>query len=127
MGWLQIVGSFKALVSFAKEPYKRDDILQKRPITLRSLLIVATPYLKVLSRVFISRVSKFCLETEYRLFYRAFFQKRPIILRSLLIVATPQPVISMIFSQKSILEIFSIVAKNSLKPEFQTLSIIAMQ
>jgi len=29
---------------FAKEPNKRDDILQKRPIVLRSLLIVATPY-----------------------------------------------------------------------------------
>jgi len=28
--------------SFAKEPYKRHDILQKRPIILRSLLIVAT-------------------------------------------------------------------------------------
>jgi len=27
----------------AKEPYKRDDILQKSPIILRSLLIVATP------------------------------------------------------------------------------------
>ena len=31
-------------VSCAKEPYKRDVILQKRPINLRSLLIVATPY-----------------------------------------------------------------------------------
>jgi len=31
-------------VSFAKDPYKRDDILQKRPIIVRSLLIVATPY-----------------------------------------------------------------------------------
>jgi len=31
-------------VSFAKEPYKRDDILEKRPVLLRSLLIVATPY-----------------------------------------------------------------------------------
>jgi len=31
-------------VSFAKEPYKRDDILQKRQMILRSLLIVATPY-----------------------------------------------------------------------------------
>jgi len=30
-------------VSFAKEPYKRDNILQKIPIILRSLLIVATP------------------------------------------------------------------------------------
>jgi len=27
----------------AKEPYKKDDILQKRPVFLRSLLIVATP------------------------------------------------------------------------------------
>jgi len=29
--------------SFAKEPYKRDNILQKRPIVLRSVLIVADP------------------------------------------------------------------------------------
>ena len=34
----------KIYVSFAKEPYKKDDILQKRPVTSRSLLIVATPY-----------------------------------------------------------------------------------
>jgi len=45
MGWLRLVGSFKLQVSFAKEPYTRDDILQKRPIILRSLLIEATPYL----------------------------------------------------------------------------------
>ena len=44
MGWLPLVGSLKLQVSFAKEPYKRDDILQKRPIILWSLLIVATPY-----------------------------------------------------------------------------------
>ena len=31
---------FNWYVSFAKEPYKRDDILQKRPIILRSLLPV---------------------------------------------------------------------------------------
>jgi len=43
MGWLRLVGSFKLWVSFAKEPYKRDDILQKIPVILRSLLIVATP------------------------------------------------------------------------------------
>ena len=30
---------------FAKEPYKRDDILRNRPVILRSLLLVATPYL----------------------------------------------------------------------------------
>jgi len=35
----------KLQVSFAKEPCKRGDILQKRLIILRSLLIVATPYL----------------------------------------------------------------------------------
>ena len=43
IGWLRLVGSLKSQVSFAKEPYKRDDILQKRPKILRSLLIVATP------------------------------------------------------------------------------------
>jgi len=42
--WLRLVGSLKLQVSFAQEPYKRDDILQKRPMILRSLLIVATPY-----------------------------------------------------------------------------------
>ena len=41
MGWLPSVGSLKSQVSFAKEPYKLDDILQKRPTILRSLLIVA--------------------------------------------------------------------------------------
>ena len=44
MGWLRWVSSLKLQASFAKEPYKRDDILQKRPIVLRSLLIEATPY-----------------------------------------------------------------------------------
>ena len=37
------VDSIKLNVSFAKEPCKKDYILQKRPILLRSLLIVATP------------------------------------------------------------------------------------
>jgi len=32
MGWLWLAGSIKLYVSFEKEPYKRDDILQKRPI-----------------------------------------------------------------------------------------------
>ena len=44
MGCLRLVDSLKLQVSFGKEPYKRDDILQKRPTILRSLLIVATPY-----------------------------------------------------------------------------------
>jgi len=37
----------KIKVSFAKEPCKRDDILQKRPTISRSLLFVATPYLSL--------------------------------------------------------------------------------
>jgi len=44
MGWLRLVGSLNLQVSFAKEPYKRDYSLQKRPVILRSLLIEATPY-----------------------------------------------------------------------------------
>ena len=44
MGWLRLVGSLKLQVSFAKEPCKRDYILQKRPMILRSVLMVATPY-----------------------------------------------------------------------------------
>jgi len=44
VGWLRFVDSLKLWASFAKEPYKRDDILQKRPVVLRSLQMVATPY-----------------------------------------------------------------------------------
>ena len=44
MGWLSLVGSLKLQVSFEKEPYKRGDVLRKRPVILKSLLIVATPY-----------------------------------------------------------------------------------
>ena len=47
MGWLHVAGSSKLQVSFAKEPYKRDDILQKRPMILRRLLIVAIPYISI--------------------------------------------------------------------------------
>ena len=51
MGWLRLVGCLKSYVSFAKEPYKRDYILQKRPIILRRLLIVATPYSHICSEI----------------------------------------------------------------------------
>jgi len=44
MGWLQSVGSIRLYVSFAKETYKRDAILKKRPIILSILLTVATSY-----------------------------------------------------------------------------------
>jgi len=42
MGWLRLVGSLELYVSFAKETYKKDNILQKSPVILK-LLIVATP------------------------------------------------------------------------------------
>jgi len=83
--------------------------LRKRPVILRSLLIVATPYLDMQPAVslhgayadtgvaaypmwWLHVVASFKLQVsfaEYRLFYRALLQKRPIILRRLLIVATP--------------------------------------
>ena len=44
MRWLWLLGSIKLQVSFSKETYKRDAILQKRPIILSILLTVATPY-----------------------------------------------------------------------------------
>ena len=44
MGWLRLVGSLKLQVSFAKEPYKRDFILQKRPVILSILPTEATPW-----------------------------------------------------------------------------------
>jgi len=42
--WLRLVGSFKSSVSFVKYSLFYRALLQKRPILLRSLLIVATPY-----------------------------------------------------------------------------------
>jgi len=44
MGWLRLVGSLKLQVSFAEYSLFYGALLQKRPIILRSLLMVATPY-----------------------------------------------------------------------------------
>jgi len=43
-GWLRLVGSLKLQVSFAEYSLFYRALLQKRPIILKSLLIVATPY-----------------------------------------------------------------------------------
>ena len=51
MGFLWLVGPIKLQVSLTKEPYKRDDILQKRPIIESILLAVATQYLYIHSTV----------------------------------------------------------------------------
>jgi len=81
MGWLRIVGSLKLYASFLKELYKRDYILQKRPIISHILDI---GWLRL-----VGSLKWWVSFTEYSLFYRAHLQKRPIIWRSLLIVATP--------------------------------------
>ena len=44
MGWLRLVGSLKLQASFAEYGLFDRALLQKRPMILRSLLIVATPY-----------------------------------------------------------------------------------
>ena len=44
MGWLRLIGSLKLKVSFTEYSLFDRALLQKRPIILRSLLIVATPY-----------------------------------------------------------------------------------
>jgi len=44
MGWLRLVRSFKLYVPFAEYRLFYRALLQKRPIILRSLLIVATQY-----------------------------------------------------------------------------------
>ena len=43
VGWLRLVGSLKLKVSFAEYRLFYKALLQKRPIILRSVLIVATP------------------------------------------------------------------------------------
>ena len=43
IGWLRLVGSLKLQVSFAEYCLFNRALLQKRPIVVRSLLIVATP------------------------------------------------------------------------------------
>ena len=50
MGWLRLVGSLKLHVSFAEYSLFYRSLLQKRPITLRSLLIEATRYQGLVSR-----------------------------------------------------------------------------
>jgi len=93
MGWLQLVGSIKLQVSFANEPYKKDDILQKRPIILSILLTVATLYLWVYCMSLFERALYTLHESperyvecrafdvsEYHLFYRTLLQKRPSVL-----------------------------------------------
>ena len=78
----------KQYVSFAEYSLFHKALLQKRPIILRSLLIVATHTPIGWLRLVGSLTFQVSF-AECRLFYRAFLQKRHIILRSLLTKATP--------------------------------------
>jgi len=48
----------KIIGLFAKEPYKRDNILQKRPVILSILLTVATPYDRVTPHIWMRHVTR---------------------------------------------------------------------
>jgi len=56
MGWLRLVGSLKLLVSFAEYRLFYRALLQKRPVILRSLHIVATPYVSFMCVIYLIRV-----------------------------------------------------------------------
>jgi len=70
MGWLWLVGSIKIYVSFAKEPYNRDCILQKRAIIELSLLTVATPWFICI--VLLNKTWKKCSHFKFRYMPTAF-------------------------------------------------------
>jgi len=62
IGWLRLVVLLKLQVSLVKEPYKRDYILQKRPIISRSLHIVATPH--VIAKTSAHIEMSFCIRSH---------------------------------------------------------------
>ena len=84
--WLRLVCSLKLQVFFAKEPYKRDYILQNSPILLRSLLSVATPYGK---RV---RSAAYIYDTKSAFIYEFMYVKTPIKETCLICVVMKTPV-----------------------------------
>jgi len=78
MGWLWFVGSIKLQVPFAKEPYERDNILQKRPIidpTDRSHPICVVDQSLCYGVALVSRIDKmtdvFCKRALYKRQYSA--------------------------------------------------------
>jgi len=73
----RLVGSLKWWLSFAKEPYKRDCILQKKPIIKRLGYSCKRLYYSCVARC-LSLLSRESLYAEYSLFYRALLQKSPI-------------------------------------------------
>jgi len=63
MRWLRLVGSLKLQVSFAEYSLFYRALLQKRPIILRSLLGIATPYSEMVTRALgATRCNTLCVE-----------------------------------------------------------------
>jgi len=87
MGWLQSVGSIKLKVSFAKEPYKRDCIQQKRPIIDIQIYILWYTDMGWLQSVGSIKLKVSFAKVPYK--RDCILQKRPIIESILLTVATP--------------------------------------
>ena len=68
MGWLRLVGSLKSYVSFAKEPYKKNDILQKRYTCFRKsrkhlvrAVAACTQIIKKVLTICVKVVQYFCI------------------------------------------------------------------
>ena len=65
MGWLWLAGSLKLYVSSSEHSFFCRALLQKRPIILRSPLIVATPYrCNTVSEISIKETYKRYLQTD---------------------------------------------------------------
>jgi len=86
IGTAYCIMEWEIVFSHAKETYKRDCILQKRPMIVSILPTIATPYGVATTTRLLKIIGLFCRISS---FYRTLLQKRPLILRSLLIVATP--------------------------------------
>ena len=66
MGWLHLVSSLKLQVSFAQYRLFYRALLQKRPIILRSLLMVANPYMKTSKQIW--KISKHIWKQQNHIF-----------------------------------------------------------
>jgi len=64
MGWLRSVGSIELYVSFAQEPYKKDNILQKRP-TILSILLTEPPHSRTIPKLWSPTPSQLCHSVTY--------------------------------------------------------------
>jgi len=69
MGWLRLVGSLKLQASFAEYCLFYRALLQKRPIILRSLLIIDTPYQRSLCACTPKKRTMKCAKKELRTFF----------------------------------------------------------